>query len=129
MLVCIHAGYWLLCLYSCRLLVAMFVFMQGSRGSEQLQQLYAKTKKYREAVGKILSKIFSKEFPRGIDKISTMDLLKWDMWPTCISIYSKYAVTQSEYGSFIYIGCSSSVDSFHCFSFVLIMFTVTFSLY
>lgn len=70
------------------------VFMQGSGGSEQLQQLYTKTKKHRETVGKVLSKIFAKEFPRGVDKISMNDLLKWDMWPACIGIYSKFQYWQ-----------------------------------
>ena len=66
--------------------------MQGSRGSEQLEQLYSKTKKYRETVGKVLSKIFAKQFPHGIKKVTIDDLLKWDMWPVCISIYSEYCI-------------------------------------
>ena len=59
-------------------------------GSEELRQLYDSTDKYRKIVGSVLSKMFAKQFPHGLISVSMVDLLNWESWPVCISIYSKF---------------------------------------
>ena len=42
----------------------------------------------KEVVGKILETLLIKQYPRNIS-ISLEELLKWDLWPTLIVVFSK----------------------------------------
>ena len=52
--------------------------------------LFEKSKgKYRDTIGRVLDKIFEKEYPTDVTEISIKCLLTWDMWPISIKIYSE----------------------------------------
>ena len=69
------------------------------QGSDELRQLYDSTDKYRKIVGSLLSKMFAEQFPHGLMSVSMADLLNWESWPVCISIYSKFVLVLMDQGS------------------------------
>lgn len=62
--------------------------LQSALSSAKIQEMYSKTEKYRSAVGRVLDKLITKEYPGKVDQLSIVDLLNWEFWPVCISIYS-----------------------------------------
>ncbi len=68
-----------------------YSFEQGSQSSDHLQKWFEKCKgKYREAIGRVLEKIFEKEYPEDVPEITIEGLLKWELWPISIKIYSEF---------------------------------------
>lgn len=70
-----------------------------------MQKLYDSLSKQRETVGRILERILQKEFSPDTMLITLDQLLDWDLWPSYISVYSKFdeikSVCSMKYGVFL----------------------------
>ena len=50
--------------------------------------------KYRELVGKVVAKILDKKYSDSKRSVSLAELLDWEFWPICITIYRKTSCIQ-----------------------------------
>ena len=67
----------------------MIYLLQNRSSDKDLETLYDKTDKYKVAVGKIVQKLLTKKYSKGIQHLSLDKLLEWKFWPISITIYSK----------------------------------------
>ena len=61
-------------------------------------ELYRKSSKLRGRVGDILDKVIQRRYPvmnailenKGSEVLSVDELMAWELWPTYLTVYSKY---------------------------------------
>ena len=75
-------------------------YMQTSKG-EAVVELYKNRSKQRGRVGEVLNKVLQKRYPKelidriqnlesdGSDVLTFDELLKWDLWPCYLTVYSE----------------------------------------
>lgn len=68
----------------------MFVVLQTLKDTmDSVTRLYNSSScQKKEVVGKILETLLTKQYPQDVT-ISLSQLLKWDLWPTLIVVFSK----------------------------------------
>ena len=73
--------------------------------ADSVTKLYSSSssQKKKEAVGKILQTLLTKQYPDDISSITLDQLLKWDLWPILIVVFSEFSSSESVFDLCVYM--------------------------